>query len=428
MGFLSQAYSASVPEIIKNKCVECHRTGEVAPMSFESYENIRPWAKSILKEIDSNRMPPWYASPEHGSFQNDISLTEEEKITIREWIQNGSPKWNTEINMTEGMVDGWRIGTPDVVFEMNESFEVPAEGEVDYKYYRIPTNFNEDKWISALEARPGNRSVVHHIIVFVVPHGDNSSALGPNAIKGMIGGYAPGLDPVDCRNREMGTVGIRIPANSDIILQVHYTPNGEEATDRSKVGLIFSDEVPEYTLRTDVIPNFSFRIPPNDPNFYVKSSKTFNKDVQIVSLMPHMHLRGKDFKYTLIREDGTQEVLLDIPKYDFNWQISYILENPVYIRTGDRIVCDSHYDNSTNNPANPDPSKEVRWGDQTSQEMNLAWLSIIEPNEDIISSKVREELPEIKAKFVIEIFEEKSQRIDALITEQRELLGKISKK
>lgn len=397
-----------VSYILKRKCVECHRPGEVAPMSFDSYESIRPWAKSILKEVESKNMPPWFASPDHGSFTNENKLTKEEIELIKKWVVSGAPKGNiSNFDMLKGFSEGWQIGNPDMVFEMSDEFKVPAEGSVDYQYFRVPSNFTEDKWIRSFEARPGDRSVVHHIIVFLAPHGESLRKGG--ATSGMIGGFAPGLKPINFSNSE---IGIKIPANSDFIFQIHYTAKGQEATDKSKIGIIFHEGVPRYRHITEAIPNLSIKIPAGDPDYKVETRRKFSEDTQIVSLMPHMHLRGKSFKYTLIRSDGNKEILLDVGKYDFNWQISYILSNPLYVRSGDTILCEAIFDNSSNNPNNPDPSKEVRWGDQTWEEMMIGWFSKIEANQDF-----KENLD----------YSQQSFKIDALMAEQRTLLTKIGK-
>lgn len=372
-------YVDDIAPILKKRCVECHRQGEVAPMSFDSYQNTRPWAKSIIKTVKNEEMPPWFADPDYGVFSNANVLTEEEKSKIERWVSTGAPRGaGEEPNMTEGFSDGWQIGEPDMVFTMPEAFVVPSEGTVEYQYFKVPTNFKEDRWLKAAEARPGNRGVVHHIIAFI-KDGKSSGGIGL-AGGNMLAGYAPGLKPYNFS--KMGDIGLLVPAGSDIIFQMHYTANGEEASDQSSIGVIFRDTEPRYKAQVDAIINPSFTIPAGAENHRVTVSKRFTQDTEVIAFMPHMHLRGKDFKYTLVRKDGTKEVLLSVPNYNFEWQLHYDLEEPVIVRKGDKIFCEAHFDNSANNEHNPDPTIDVRWGDQSWEEMMIGWYTRIEENEN----------------------------------------------
>ena len=322
----------------------------------------RPWARSIKEKVVTRDMPPWHADPKHGEFVNDRRLTQKEVDTVAAWVDQGAKEGNAkDLPPAPKFHEGWNIGKPDAVFHIPEEFPVPAEGVVEYKYFKVPTSYKEDMWVQAAEIRPDKRKVVHHIIVFTQKAGERK----------LLVGYAPGEPPVVL---EKG-LGRRLPAGADLVFQVHYTPNGEAVKDRSYLGLIFSKEPPQYDVQTRPILNSKFIIPPGDPNYKVESTFTFKEDAHVRSLMPHMHLRGKDFEYRITYPDGTSKVLLSVPKYDFAWQSYYVLKEPVPAPKGSRIDCVAHFDNSAKNKFNPDPTKEVRWGDQTWEEMMIGWLS-----------------------------------------------------
>jgi hypothetical protein len=361
-------YTKNVAPILNNRCVECHRAGEAAPMAFTSYKEVRPWAKAIKGAILAKKMPPWLADPAHGKWSNERKLTDEEVATITKWIDDGSPEGNAKDLLPAPKFElGWSIGKPDVVFDMGTDFEVPASGTVPYKYYTVETNFKEDVWIEAAECRADKRGVVHHIIVFVMDPKENLSGTGGN----MLAGWAPGDPPLLL---PAGTARL-VRAGSKLRFQLHYTPNGTAVTDRSYIGLKFAKEAPKYRSLTGRALNFNFKIPPNDPNYEVKASFVAKEDVRVTSLMPHMHVRGKDFQYTVTYPDGRSEILLNVPRYDFGWQLSYVFEQPLILPKGARIDCVAHYDNSANNRYNPDPRKDVKWGDQTWEEMMIGWFN-----------------------------------------------------
>jgi mono/diheme cytochrome c family protein len=362
-------YTKDVARILNNRCVECHRAGEAAPMAFTSYKETRPWAKAIKAAVLTRKMPPWLADPAHGKFANDRRLSEEEIATITAWADNGAPEGNAkDLPPAPEFVTGWNIGKPDLVVDMGADFEVPATGEVPYKYYTVDPGFKEDMWIEAAECRPDKRSVVHHIIVFVVdPKEPQLAGTGGN----LLVGWAPGDPPM---NYSPGTAKL-VRAGSKLRFQMHYTPNGKAERDRSYIGLRFAKEPPQFRALTGRALNFGFRIPPGHPNYEVTASFVAKEDIRLTSLMPHMHVRGKDFKYTVTFPDGRSEVLLSVPRYDFNWQLAYALQDPLLLPKGSRIDCVAHYDNSPNNKWNPDPTKEVRWGDQTWEEMMIGWFN-----------------------------------------------------
>jgi mono/diheme cytochrome c family protein len=371
-------YTRDVAAILNKRCVECHRKGEVAPMALTSYKEVRPWAKAIQEAAASRRMPPWLADPHVGAFANDRRLTDRELDTIRQWVAAGAPEGAAkDLPPSPEFVEGWTIGKPDAIVDIGTDFPVPATGVVKYQYITVDTGFDEDKWIEAAEIRPDKRSVVHHIIVFMTDPGlDRALAVeGGN----LLVGYAPGDPPM---NFAPGTAKL-LPKGSKLRFQLHYTPNGTATTDRSYVGFRFARNPPRHRAVTGRALNFGFVIPPGAPAHEVKASWTAKTEVRLTGLMPHMHLRGKDFEYTVVYPDGRTEKILSVPKYDFNWQLAYELKEPLALPKGTRIDCVAHFDNSPNNKYNPDPSKEVRWGDQTWEEMMIGWFTYTIPNEPV---------------------------------------------
>jgi hypothetical protein len=281
-------------------------------------------------------------------------------------LDAGAPEGNVaDLPATPKFVEGWALGKPDEVIEMPVAFDVPAEGVIPYKYFTAPTNFTEDKWIRGMEIRAGKPGVVHHIIMSVREPGTaaNTGAAG-------LGGTAPGLQPTFYRDG----VAKQIKAGSQLVFQVHYTPNGTATTDKSYVGLYFSKEPPRLISKSVGVMNLKFKIPAGDPSYEVRSTWTATEDIVLNGMMPHMHLRGKDFQYTVVYPDGRSEIILNVPRYDFNWQLGYTLQDPLHLPKGTRIDCVAHFDNSPNNKFNPDPAKEVRWGDQTFEEMMIGFF------------------------------------------------------
>jgi hypothetical protein len=356
-------FNKDIAPIFFNNCVQCHRAGEIAPMSLVSFKEARPWARSIKEKVVSGVMPPWHADPHYGEFANDRRLSQKDIDTIVAWVDQGANEGNArDLPPAPQFLEGWNIGKPDAVFYLPQEYAVPATGVVEYKYFNVPTGFKEDKWIQAAEIRPGVRGVVHHIIVF---------AQGKNEPQRLIVGYAPGEQPALIAKG----LAKKIPAGATLTFQVHYTPNGTAANDKSYVGFVFAKQPPQAELLTRPVLNAKFAIPPGDPNYKVESTYTFSEDAHIQSLMPHMHFRGKDFMFKVTYPDGTSKLLLSVPKYDFAWQSYYILKEPIAAPKGTRLDCLAHFDNSEKNKYNPDPTKEVRWGDQTWEEMMIGWMS-----------------------------------------------------
>ncbi|MFO0945526.1 MAG: redoxin domain-containing protein [Planctomycetota bacterium] len=380
-------YSKQISRIFQNRCQECHRAGEIAPFALTSYEEAVGWSETIREVVQEQRMPPWHASPEHGHFLNDARLTEEEKKQIETWVANGSPEGDPkDLPEPPKFAEGWRIPEPDLVLEMPYEFEVPAEGVVDYKHIMVDPGLTEDKFIQFAEAKAGNRSVVHHIIVFIRPPESRRDDL---KVEGDFGGgrflvaTAPGARPMML---EEG-YGKLIPAGSKLIFQMHYTPNGTKQKDRSSIALKFADSTKVKRKVSVANPGqFAFRIPPHEENYKMAATHFFRRDTQIIAFLPHMHKRGKSFKYEVFYPDGRHQVLLDIPRYDFNWQNSYVLDKPLEVPRGTKMVCTAHFDNSANNLAHPNPNDSVTWGEQTWQEMMFGFFEWAPVKEDAYKS------------------------------------------
>ena len=409
-------FTRDVAPIMFTKCASCHRPGEVAPMALLSYADARPWASAIKQKVSTRAMPPWHADPAHGSFRNDLRLSDREIDTIVKWVDGGAREGDpSALPALPKFPEGWQIGKPDAVFEMTQDFEIPASGEVAYQYFEVPTNFTEDKWMQAGEVRAGDRSHVHHIIVYVREPGRtvrpnvvtvrpiiNAAATQPAAparervaaaavtaaqrpvVPAAQGaGRPPGGGDAMLVNWAVGEdapvhlpgTAKRIPAGSTLIFQVHYTTNGKAGRDRSRIGLVFAKEPPQREIRTGLISNPVFAIPPGAGDHQVEAEATFSDDVKIWSMHPHMHLRGKDMTYTATYPDGRSEILLRVPKYDFGWQTDYWLAQPLSVPKGTKIRVTAHFDNSPANRANPDPKATVRWGDQTWEEMMIGFFT-----------------------------------------------------
>lgn len=371
----AMTYSKDIAPIFYKNCVACHRPGEIAPMSLISYKDVRPWAKSIREKVATREMPPWHLDSHYGKWENDRRLSQKEIDAIVSWIDGGAQEGNPrDLPPLPKLASGWQIGEPDMVFQMPSEFTVPAEGSVPYQYFSVPTNFKEDRYVQALEARAGNLSVVHHIVMYVRDPRDQSRQRGQaqkfNIGDGILGALSPGQTPFVAKPGEAKL----IKAGAQLIFQMHYTPNGKEAKDRSMVGLIFSKAPVSRIVTTKAAFDIKFRIPPGDPNYEVKSVYEFEQDSHIISFMPHMHLRGRDIVYRAIYPDGKSEILLSVPRYSFNWQVYYYPVTPLAAPKGTRIEAVAHYDNSSRNPRNPDPTKEVRFGEQTWDEMMNAFF------------------------------------------------------
>jgi peroxiredoxin len=365
-------YARQVSRIVQNRCQECHRPGEIGPFSLLTYENAKAWADTIQEVILEQRMPPWHADPRFGKFRNDRRLSREEADTILEWVRQGCLKGDDkDLPPPKKFTEGWKIGKPDAVFQMPEEFKVPAKGVLPYKKFTVDPGFKEDVWVQSAEARPGNRAVVHHILVYIQAPGKPIYALDGTA--STLVGWAPGDMPALFAP---GTAK-RIPAGSKLVFEVHYTPNGTEQSDRCSVGVIFAAKPPENVAETNILANMGLRIPPQAGNHKGQLIYTFRDDALVLSFMPHMHLRGISAKYVATYPDGRVETLLSVPDYDFNWQSVYRFAEPLQVPKGTRLAWIAHWDNSPDNPRNPDPTKEIRWGLQTWDEMQNGWMEVV---------------------------------------------------
>jgi hypothetical protein len=354
-------------------------------MSLLTFEDARPWARAIKQKVTKREMPPWGADPAVGHFANDPSLTQAQIDTVAAWVDGGALEGNkVDLPPAPTFTEGWSIGKPDYVFTMLKPFTVPADGTVPYLYFTIPTNLKEDIWIRGVELKPTDRRVVHHIISDLVEGSGQTPDPNPRLTKDParkeLGGGLGGLVPGRLYGLYEEGVARKIPAGADIVLQMHYTTIGQEITDQTQIGVIVSKE-PPTKVRVGgggQMPNTAFVIPPGDPNYEVTAQRVFDKDTYLSGVYPHMHVRGKDVTYKIIYPDGKEEVVLRVPKYDFNWQTSYTLAEPKLIPKGSTLRVIAHYDNSKANRFNPDPTQAVSWGDQTWEEMLIGYFSTVD--------------------------------------------------
>jgi hypothetical protein len=399
-------FSKDVAPIFYKNCASCHRAGEMAPMPLLTYQQARPWLRSIRAKVLEGSMPPWSAVAPAGTFLNERRLTEAERSTIVAWIDNGALEGDSkDLIPPPQFPAGWTIGTPDAVVAMPREFEVPAAGEIPYQYFQIATNFTEDKWIQAIEIRPGARQAVHHVLVysrepnptprtpaFRVANPESTAARPAvgEALSRLANASADRRNAANSRGELIATTApgtnamafpegqsLLIKAGSMLTFQVHYTANGTPARDRTSVGFVFAKQAPQREVLTSAFVNALFVIPAGAANHRVDSAIEFAQDARILALFPHTHLRGKSWEYRMTYPDGRSEIVLSAPKYDFNWQTYYQFTTPVTAPKGSRLQATAHYDNSPNNRSNPDPKADVRWGDQTWEEMQYTGITFV---------------------------------------------------
>jgi peroxiredoxin len=377
-------YTKNIAGIMQKRCLECHRPGQIAPFSLTSYEEVVGWTDTIQEVLEQGRMPPWHADTRYGEFSNDCHLSEKEKQLIFDWIKNGAPRGDPkDLPRPVEFAEGWRIPKPDVVISLPKPFKVPAEGTVVYQFIAVDPGFTEDKWVQAAEVKPGCRSVVHHILVFVQPPGQSAAERPGGFITNWLAASVPGARP---HIFPEGTAKF-IPAGSRLLFQIHYTPNGVPQEDRSCVGLVFADpKTVKKEVTTEMVVNPKFEIAPHEPNHRVDATAVIEQDSLLLTMMPHTHLRGKTFKYEAIYPNGDREILLDVPRYDFNWQNSYVLAKPKVLTKGTQLHCVAYYDNSENNRSNPNPDATVRWGDQTWEEMMIGYFDAVPVDQDLLKN------------------------------------------
>lgn len=414
------SFNKDVLPILQKNCQACHRSGEAAPMSFLTYESTRPWAKAIKQAVATKKMPPWFADPGYGEFRNDPSLTAQEIAILAAWADHGAPEGNAQDKPKDiAWPSGWRI-EPDVVLSIPQAHSVPAKGNGEIKAFLVDNPFAQDTWVSAIEVRPGNPSVVHHVMLQVpedtpdappfswggvstptcavstplAQQQDFNEAL-PFPIANRLNGtrsspssnppknfaileavYAPGSPPMDFSLYNSAKL---IQGGGKLRIEVHYTPNGTATSDQTRIGFKVAKQPPQYryvTLAPKNLADANRRIPAGEPNWETRGELEFGRNAELVWLMPHMHLRGKDMTFSLVAPSGRAETVLDA-KFNFNWQLGYEMQQPIRVRKGTRMVVVAHHDNSANNRYNPDPTKEVGWGDLTSDEMVLPWFGVI---------------------------------------------------
>ena len=397
-------FNKDVLPILANNCQSCHRPGQVAPMSFLTYKDVRPWAKAIKFAVTSRKMPPWFADAKYGHFSNDRSLKQSEIDTLVAWVDHNAPEGDAKDAPPpkQWPAEGWEL-KPDIVLDAPE-FDVPATGVIDWFWVAIPSNFTKDTWITSIQFQPLDPAVVHHTGIAFVPHtagvkygepiwervqrdADLITVPGQkfvaNAITlGAIGGreqdtYVPGHTISDYRPYNAARL---IPANTDIYLNLHYTPNGTPVRTHVRIGFTVAKEPPQRKVLMAMVSGPAdrehFRIPANDGDWAAAPGEaTFAQDVEIVSMMPHMHVRGKAMTYTLTYPDGREETILHVPRYDFNWQLEY--DTSIKVPKGTKLRVDAHYDNSANNRFNPNPNRDVFFGEQTWEEMMTGYLGVI---------------------------------------------------
>ncbi len=365
-------YSKEVSRILQERCQTCHRPGEAAPFSLLTYEDAVRHARMIKEVTGLRRMPPWHADARYGKFSNDRRLTTQEIETLAAWVDAGTPRGNPRDEpKAVAWPKGWKLGQPDLVISMPEEFAVPADGSLPYQNYIIDPDFKEDRWVRLAEGRPGSPGVVHHIVVYILAPGKQLFTADGGI--GILVGWAPGDLGLVCPP----DTALRVPKGSKLKFEMHYTPNGKAVKDRSSVGLTFAKTPPKYELQVNAFANESISLPPNDPHYKAHATLRLHADARILSFTPHMHWRGKDYRYEAIYPDGKRETILSVPRWDFNWQNVYWFKDPLKLPKGTKVHSVAHWDNSRNNPYNPDPSKRVRFGLQTWDEMMVGWVAFV---------------------------------------------------
>jgi peroxiredoxin len=372
-------YSNQIARILQDRCVECHRPGEIGPFAMTEYQEVAGWADTIAEVVRDRRMPPWHADPKVGHFRNDRSMPEAEKELIYQWASAGAPEGDpADLPKPREFVQGWTLPRePELVLTIQEEpYKVPAAGVVEYQYFVVDPKFTEDKWVKASQILPGSAPVVHHVLCFVQPPGNDGRPFDENGL-GFLGAYVPGYRATPFPEG----MAKYVPAGSKLIFQMHYTPVGKDVEDQSKIGFVFArpDEL-THMVQTVSTGNRGLAIPPGAADYSRESLMTpYKHDLIVLGYAPHMHVRGKSFSYEAIYPDGTKEMLLNVPNYDFNWQTNYELVEPTVLPPGARVHCVAHWDNSESNLSNPDPTATVYWGDQTWEEMMLGFFDVAIP-------------------------------------------------
>jgi peroxiredoxin len=365
------SYSEQIAPLLIDKCTACHQTGGVGPWAMTSYDMVKGFAPMIREVVRTQRMPPWHADPHYGAWQNTRALSDDQRKLLVHWIEAGAPRGTGKDPLLGVKPDTneWKHGKPDLVVEV-PPYEIPATGVIEYQYPRVKNPLGRDVWITAVEIHPGAKQAIHHIIAQdpVVLNGQQRGGNGG----GNLAGFAPGMSPIVYP----ANTGVLFPKDADFVFQMHYTPNGQAVTDYSKVGFFFreTNDPPKYQLRLTALTDFRFQIPPGAKEYGTTTTREISRDMLVYNFMPHSHLRGKSGSMKVVYPDGKEETLLNVPKYDFNWQTVYEYQEPKKIPAGSKLVWSFSWDNSTQNPGNPDPTKPVKWGDQTFEEMGIGFV------------------------------------------------------
>lgn len=380
----SATYHRDIARIMNQNCVECHRAGGLAPFSLTSYDDLIEHAGMIRKQIDRGAMPPWFASSAqsgaHAVFANDSSLPESDKNMLLGWLNSERSIGEArDAPLPRKFPQGWLIGQPDLVVQLPHPVAIKAEGTMPYQNITVSANNSEDRWVQAYEIVPTDRRVVHHVIVRIIEKGGHILREDGNESEGLWAAYVPGNST---RILPDGYAK-KLPAGASLHFQIHYTPNGKATEDQLKIGLKFATKPPQYIVHVAGIANPGLRIPPNDANHVETFTRIFPRDMMISGFMPHMHVRGKSFKYEITTPEGKTETLLDVPRFDFNWQLQYRLAQPRVFPRGSTMKITAVFDNSSGNKANPDPNKAVRWGQQTYDEMMIGYVEHFVPNREV---------------------------------------------
>ena len=419
-GAATPTFSKDVAPIFYKSCTNCHRPGEIAPMSLLTYKDARPWVKSIATQVGKGTMPPWHADPKHGEFLNDRRLSETDKATLVSWASGGAPEGKpSDLPAPPTYESGWTIGTPDAVFSMKEDYPIPATGEIPYQFLEIETGLTEDKWVQAFEVKAGDPKSLHHVIVYARPPAAPAAARpaappagaqaaarpapppplfdfapnmdipagqfggpplppeqrkpafanqrGPVRVGPAVGGFVPGQF---IRVYQDGTA-MKLPAGTTLVLQMHYTTYGKASTDRTRIAVKYARQPPATQLRWASLQNGTLHIPAGASDHRVDAEMTIAQDITLWSMLPHTHVRGKRWFYEATYPDGRKDTLLSVPNYDFNWQTDYVFKEPLKLPKGTVIHSSAWYDNSATNKSNPDPKQDVHWGEQTWEEMQF---------------------------------------------------------
>ncbi|HRH96763.1 MAG TPA: redoxin domain-containing protein, partial [Prosthecobacter sp.] len=373
-------YHRDIARIMQANCVECHHEGDVGPFALDSFDAVVEHAGMIRKQVERGAMPPWFAAPLEGSthspWSNDRSLSERDRTDLLAWLASDRPKGDVaDAPKPRQFPTEWSIGKPDVIIAAARSISIKAEGTMPYQHVTVTTDFPEDHWVRGYEILPTERQVVHHVIVSVFEKGRKVRGGGDEGGEGYWAAYVPG------NTKQVYPEGFarKLPAGATVSFQIHYTPNGKAVQDTMRMGLLFAKEPPKYIVHTTALPNARISIPAGAANHVETAQRKLPADINAMAWMAHMHVRGKAFKFEAVSPDGKTETLLDIPRYDFNWQLRYDYAMPRFLPRGTTIKITAVFDNSTGNPANPDPTKNVRWGQQTFDEMMIGYLEHYTP-------------------------------------------------